>query len=73
MRSTKQLLRQHAKQRDALRARQEHELASRVCSNPMTTDQQARRFRLPRARIIRLRRVWRSYDPIKVQPWEVWL
>lgn len=73
MRSITSLRKLHAIRRRALRALELHELASHVCSNPLTAEQQARRYRLSVATVRRLRRVWRSYDPVKHQPWEVWL
>jgi hypothetical protein len=61
----------HAKERAALLARQQLELAITMTSaRGRTIAQQCRLCGLGRSQIAYYRRIWRDYDPTKPQPWE---
>lgn len=66
-----QAIRQRQNQeRAALQARQKTELALHVCSNSLSARQQAVKFGVSYGEVLKLRKIWRNYNPTEAQPWE---
>jgi hypothetical protein len=66
MSSIVHILRSQARERAELKSRHDLHLALSICANDMTVAKQMAASGLSRGAVIRLRRIWRSYDATRI-------